>query len=56
LPAASPLRAFERCVFTAHAGSSTEEAIARVNQMTSDILFHVLGLKPDLAFKPNRVA
>jgi hypothetical protein len=43
-------------VFTAHAGSSTEEAIARINQMTSDILFHVLGHKPKLSFVPNRVA
>ncbi|MCL4714520.1 MAG: D-glycerate dehydrogenase [Hyphomonadaceae bacterium] len=56
LPADSPLRAFDQCVFTAHAGSSTEEAIARINQMTSDILFHVLGKKPDLGFTPNRVA
>ena len=56
LPAASKLRRFDQCVFTAHAGSSTEEAIARINQMTSDILFHVLGLKPELGFTPNRVA
>ena len=56
LPAASPLRAFEQCVFTAHAGSSTEEAVARINQMTSDILFHVLGKKTDIGFAPNRVA
>lgn len=56
LPAASPLRQYDQCVFTAHAGSSTEEAIARINQMTSDILFHVLGFKPDLGFVPNRVA
>ncbi len=56
LPADSPLRGFDQCVFTAHAGSSTEEAIARINQMTSDILFHVLGKKTDLGFTPNRVA
>ncbi|MEZ5996631.1 MAG: NAD(P)-dependent oxidoreductase [Hyphomonadaceae bacterium] len=56
LPADSALRRFENCVFTAHAGSSTEEAIARINQMTSDILFHVLGLKPELGFSLNRVA
>lgn len=56
LPAGSPLRAFEQCVFTAHAGSSTEEAIARINQMTSDILFHVLGKKANIGFTPNRVA
>jgi D-3-phosphoglycerate dehydrogenase len=56
LPNASTLRHFEQCVFTAHAGSSTVEAIARVNQMTSDILFHVLGHKSQLGFTPNRVA
>ena len=56
LLAESPLRRFDQCVFTAHAGSSTEEAIARINQMTSDILFHVLGLKPALSFMPNRLA
>lgn len=56
LPASSPLRRFDQCVFTAHAGSSTEEAIARINQMTTDILFHVLGHKPELGFTPNRVA
>lgn len=55
LPLGSPLRRFDQCVFTAHAGSSTEEAIARINQMTSDILFHVLGLKRELSFIPNRV-
>jgi D-3-phosphoglycerate dehydrogenase len=56
LPQDSPLRAFPQCVFTAHAGSSTAEAVTRTNRMTSDILFHVLGLKPALDFTPNRVA
>lgn len=56
LPSTSPLHRFDQCVFTAHAGSSTEEAIARINQMTSDILFHVLGKKAELGFTPNRVA
>jgi D-3-phosphoglycerate dehydrogenase len=56
LPLDSPLQKFDQCVFTAHAGSSTEEAIARINQMTSDILFHVVGKKPNLSFTPNRVA
>lgn len=56
LPLNNPLQQFQQCVFTAHAGSSTEEAIARINQMTSDILFHVVGKKPELSFTPNRVA
>jgi D-3-phosphoglycerate dehydrogenase len=55
LPAGSPLRAFESCVFSTHNGSNTMEAVARVNQMSTDILFYVLGLKP-IAFTPNRVA
>lgn len=56
LPLDSSLRAFDQCVFTAHAGSSTAEAVVRINQMTTDILFHELGLKPKLDFTPNRVA
>lgn len=56
LPSNSPLLAFEQCVFTAHAGSSTAEAIGRINQMTTDILLHVLGKIPTLSFTPNRVA
>jgi D-3-phosphoglycerate dehydrogenase len=55
LPAASPLRAFENCVFATHSGSNTREAVARINQATTDILFHVLGLKT-ASFEPNRVA
>lgn len=56
LPASSPLRKFDNCVFATHNGSNTREAVHRINQMTTDILFHVLGLKADLAFTPNRVA
>jgi D-3-phosphoglycerate dehydrogenase len=56
LPAASPLRAFESCVFATHNGSNTREAVARINQATTDILFHVLGLKTAPGFIPNRVA
>ncbi len=57
LPVDAPLRAYaDRCVFTTHNGSNTREAVARINQMTTDILFDVLGLKPALGFKPNRVA
>jgi D-3-phosphoglycerate dehydrogenase len=56
LPPTSPLRTFDTCVFTTHNGSNTREAVARINQKTTDILFHVLGLKPLTSFNPNRVA
>jgi D-3-phosphoglycerate dehydrogenase len=56
LPSVSPLRAFgDRCTFSTHNGSNTREAVARINQMTTDIVFDVLGLKP-AGFTPNRVA
>jgi len=54
LPAESCLRRFDTCVFSAHNGSNTAEAVARVNEMTSEILFHVLRLK-QCDFLPNRV-
>ena len=57
LPADSPLRRFEdRCVFTTHSGSNTAEAVARINQRTTDILFDVLGVRSASGFVPNRVA
>ena len=57
LPTDSPLHQFEeRCVFSSHNGSNTREAVERINQMTTDILFHVLDLKEILSFEPNRVA
>lgn len=56
LPMSSPLRAFKNVVFATHNGSNTREAVARINQMTSDILFQVLGLKAIEGFVPNRVA
>jgi D-3-phosphoglycerate dehydrogenase / 2-oxoglutarate reductase len=57
LPAGDPLRRFaDRCVFTTHNASNTMEAVARTNQMTTDILFDVLGLKKLERFVPNRVA
>lgn len=55
LPGGSALRGFESCVFSAHNGSNTVEAVARVNKMTTDILFNVLGLQK-IDFTPNRVA
>jgi D-3-phosphoglycerate dehydrogenase len=56
LPASSSLRRFaDRCTFSTHNGSNTREAVARINQMTTDILFDVLGLKK-AGFTPNRVA
>jgi len=55
LPKGSGLRRFESCVFSTHNGSNTAEAVVRVNEMTTDILFHVLGLQK-IDFSPNRVA
>lgn len=55
LPGDSLLRGFESCVFSTHNGSNTAEAVARVNAMTTDILFHVFGLQK-IDFTPNRVA
>ena len=56
LPADSPLRPFaDRCTFSTHNGSNTREAVARINQMTTDIVLDILGLKP-ASFVPNRVA
>lgn len=56
LPASSPLRTYaDRCTFSTHNGSNTAEAVARINQMTADILFDVLGVKP-AGFVANRVA
>lgn len=56
LPGSSPLRdVADRCTFSTHNGSNTLEAVARINQMTTDIAFQVLGLKK-ASFEPNRVA
>ena len=55
LPLESALRGFESCVFSTHNGSNTVEAVARVNAMTTDILFYLLGLQK-IDFTPNRVA
>jgi len=56
LPVDSPLRRFEdRCTFSTHNGSNTAEAVARINQMTTDIAFDVLGIKKAV-FELSRVA
>lgn len=57
LPAGDPLHRFaDRCVFTTHNGSNTAEAVERTNRMTTDILFHVLGLRQAEPLVPHRVA
>lgn len=43
LPGDSPLREFDNCIFGTHGGSSTVEAIDRINQMTIEIAQCVLG-------------
>lgn len=55
LPASSPLRRCDTCVFGTHNASNTREAVARVNRMTVDILFHALGLRVMPDFLLNRV-
>ncbi len=56
LPMDAPLRKVaDKCTFSTHNGSNTREAVARINQMTIDMLFHILGLKP-MDASPNRVA
>lgn len=56
LPADAPLRAHaDKCTFSTHNGSNTREAVERINQMTTDIAFDVLGLRPT-RFEKSRVA
>lgn len=47
-------RVADRCTFSTHNGSNTVEAVARINQMTTDIALAVLG-KRAAPFSPNRV-
>lgn len=55
LPADAALRQFaDKCTFSTHNGSNTIEAVARINQMTTEIALHVLGIKT-AAFDPSRV-
>jgi D-3-phosphoglycerate dehydrogenase len=46
LPAASPLRGMEQCVFGSHNGSNTAEAVRRTSQRAIELLFGMLGVSP----------
>ena len=56
LPADSPLVSMENCGLGTHNGSNTLDAVNRVNRMTVDIAFDVLGIRPISGWHPNRVA
>lgn len=56
LPAESPLRSFENCLFGTHSGSSTTEAIQRTNRASLDIALAMLGVDPGRLERCNRVA
>jgi D-3-phosphoglycerate dehydrogenase len=45
LPMDSPLRKFERCVFGAHNGSNTSDAVKRTSERAAALLFQFLGIK-----------
>lgn len=55
LPDDSPLKTMPNCVLGTHNGSNTSDAVDRVNRMTVDILFDVLGCRPIAGWTPNRV-
>jgi len=44
LPAESPLRRYKKCVFGAHNGSNTKDAVHRVSNAAIDTLFKFLGV------------
>lgn len=44
LPAESPLRQFDECIFGTHNGSHTKEAVSRVNELAIQNLLSGLGL------------
>ncbi len=44
----------DRCTFSTHNGSNTREAVARINQMTTDIALDVLGVRK-ASFSPSRI-
>ncbi|MEO9298510.1 NAD(P)-dependent oxidoreductase [Devosia alba] len=56
LPADSPLRGFDNCLFGTHSGSSTGEAIERTNRISVDIAMAMLGIGADRLAGWNRVA
>lgn len=56
LPAVSPLRQFDNCLFGTHSGSSTAEAIQRTNRISVDIALAMIGLGNDDLSRRNRVA
>lgn len=56
LPADSPLRGFDNCLFGTHSGSSTAEAIQRTNRAALDIGLAMLGVNPEHLARCNRVA
>lgn len=56
LPADNPLREFPQCVFGSHGGSSTREAIARVNALTIEIAAALCGASDGSLARYNRVA
>jgi D-3-phosphoglycerate dehydrogenase len=45
LPLNSPLHEFEQCIFGAHNGSNTEEAVTRASHEAIKILFGFLDIK-----------
>lgn len=55
LPSDSPLRDFDNCIFGTHGGSSTVEAIDRINDKTIEIARCVLGRGSSDMSKFNRV-
>jgi D-3-phosphoglycerate dehydrogenase len=45
LPAGSPLRSNDRCIFGSHNGSNTEDAVIRASEKAIAILFDYLGVR-----------
>ena len=45
LPADSPLRKFDQCIFGTHNGSNTKEAVIRASLRVIELLFGYLGIK-----------
>jgi D-3-phosphoglycerate dehydrogenase len=48
LPAGSPLRGFDQCVFGSHNGSNTMDAVRRTSERAIGLLAGFLGLKTAL--------